>query len=149
MFLCPQAPNFSKKCPPKRRVIATKLNLRQKCVFHLFYCFSSFFFVFRRFSLFFNVFHRFSTFSSFCFVFHRFSSSQIYFHSEMNQLLKTTSAEISIIYSTKLCMFNTRSLLFVFWKLCLSAFSHIKILRAAANETCVLQINFVVFWGAH
>ena len=59
MFLCPQAPNFSKKCPPKRRVIATKLNLQQKCVNHFF---SSFLFVFLSFSWFFFVFVCFSSF---------------------------------------------------------------------------------------
>ena len=56
MFLCPQAPNFSKKCPPKRRVIATKLNLRQKCVNNLFHHFSLFFLVFHGFSSFLFVF---------------------------------------------------------------------------------------------
>ena len=112
----PPGIKFEQKVPPKKRVIATKLNLRQKCVFHLFYCFSSFFFVFRRFSLFFNVFHHFSTFSSFCFVFHRFSSSQIYFHSELKQLLQTSSAVISNIYSTNFCMLNPPFLAFWSWK---------------------------------
>ena len=31
MFVCHQPANFGPKCPPKKRVIATKLNSRQKC----------------------------------------------------------------------------------------------------------------------
>ena len=88
MFLCPQAPNFSKKCPPKRRVIATKLNLQQKCVNHFFH----------HFSLFFLVFHG---FSSFLFVFCRFSSIQIYSHSKLKQVLQTSvqfSLQHKILY---------------------------------------------------
>jgi len=84
----PQAPNFSKKCPTKRRVIATKLNLQQKCVNHFFH----------HFSLFFLVFHG---FSSFLFVFCRFSSIQIYSHSKLKQVLQTSvqfSLQHKILY---------------------------------------------------
>ena len=153
----PPGIKFEQKVPPKKRVIATKLNLRQKCVFQLFYrfslsfivflCFPSFFIVFQCFSSFFNVFIVLLCFSSFFIIPNLFPFRNETVTSDHFSWNQTTSAEISIIYSTKLCMFNTRSLLFVFWKLCLSAFSHIKILRAAANETCVLQVNFVVFWG--
>ena len=56
----PPGIKFEQKVPPKKRVIATKLNLRQKCVFHLFYRFSFPFIIFLCFPSFFIVF--FSTF---------------------------------------------------------------------------------------
>ena len=55
----PPGSKFEQKVPPKKRVIATKLNLQQKCVNHFF---SSFLFVFLSFSWFFFVFVCFSSF---------------------------------------------------------------------------------------
>ena len=34
MFYCPPSPNYWPKVPHKKRVVGTKLNLRQKCVNH-------------------------------------------------------------------------------------------------------------------
>ena len=116
--------------------------------FFVFHCFSLFSVVFHCFSTFFIIFHHFSTFSSFCFVFHRFSSSQIYFHSEMKRLLHTTSAEISIIYSTKLCMFNPCSLL-VLWKLCLQLFLISKYWGLLQMKLACCKLILLCFEGAH
>ena len=56
---CAPGIKFDQKVPPKKRVIATKLNLQQKCAFHLFYRFSFPFIIFLCFPSFFIVFSTF------------------------------------------------------------------------------------------
>ena len=128
----PPGTKFQQKVPPKRRVIATKLNLRQKCVNHFFH----------HFSLFFLVFHGFSSFCLFFVIFHHTKFIPI---QNWNRYFRPVS---SSVYSTKFCMFNSLCELFGFGKLCLFSFYSYQNI-AIANETCVLRINFVLFWGAH
>ena len=118
-----------------------KLNLREKCVNNCFVVFLwllPFFFGYRHFSLFFII----SSFSLFFIVFHH---PKIYLHSELKQSLQTSSAVISNIYSNFVCSTPFPSFL-VFEN---TAFQLLITKYCCWNETCLLRINFVVFWGAY